>query len=327
MSRQTIRVLVVLSILSIISIVATQIYWLQSAYALREVLTSPAFAAQFPEQYHAIFYQLDSWVLAPLLVILLISFFGYVLYRLLKQKYAMDQQRDFINNMTHEFQTPISILKLAADMLALPRLKEQPERMAKYVKMVQEESQRLQQQVETVLTLARTEQKTFNLRLETIDVHALITTIAERHENYVSLHLSADAAIIQADRLHLTNVLHNLLDNALKYSPTNPHIRFLTRNLDGQLIIMVEDNGIGIAPEHKANIFNEFYRVPSASQYSVKGFGLGLSYVRKIVKAHRWKLDLDSTLGKGSTFSIRISQPASNSSFARVLRKESIGNN
>ncbi|WP_266365035.1 sensor histidine kinase [Tellurirhabdus rosea] len=284
-------------------------------------LYSNYFVVRFPNQRRYLTRQLDGWALLSAIVAIIIGFFGYVLYRMLQQKQVSEMQRDFINNMTHEFQTPISAIKLATDILASPRTYEQPERILKYVKMVQEENQRLQQQVETVLTLARTEKKTFTLKTEPIDVHDLLRSIADRHEGYLTLDLQAQASVLKADRLHLTNVLCNLLDNALKYSPIDPHIRFLTRTIGDQLVIMIEDNGIGIAPEHQEKIFNAFYRVPEGSQHCVKGFGLGLSYVQKIVKAHRWKLDLDSTVGKGSTFIIRVPQTARQPEPHKVLRR------
>ncbi|MFC5408878.1 sensor histidine kinase [Larkinella bovis] len=268
------------------------------------------FVVRFPNQVHYLTQQLDTWILGSMIVLLITSFFVYLFYRMLTQKTRTEDQREFINNMTHELQTPISSIKIAADVLSSPKIMEQPERMLKYVRMVQEETLRLQQQVETVLTVARAEKKgAFNLQPVPIDMHELLYQLAERHGDYLHLELDAHYSVIQADRLHVGNVLGNLVDNALKYSPVNPVIRLMTRNENSQFVLMVQDNGIGIAPEHQPHIFNAYYRAPGANHHSVKGFGLGLSYVQKIVKAHRWKIALTSALGQGSTFSIRIPQP------------------
>jgi len=286
----------------------------QSADPMLELENQPVsspyyFVVRFPTQDRYISRQLDGWIMASVILLLIICYIGYMLVMMLRQKQTSEMQRDFFNNMTHEFQTPISAIKLAADVLSSPHTTAQPERMVKYVRMVQEEAQRLQQQVETVLTLARSEKSTFGLRYDTLDVHDLIRSVAERHGEYLSLDLQAEASIIRADRLHLTNVLSNLVDNALKYSPNDPSIRISSRTENNHLLLFIQDNGIGIAPEHQRRIFEPFYRVPENNSASVKGFGLGLSYVRKIIKAHHWKLSLKSAVGKGTEFCINIPQP------------------
>ncbi|WP_423346105.1 sensor histidine kinase [Larkinella sp. VNQ87] len=267
------------------------------------------FVVHFPRQVQYLTHQLDNWILASVIVLLITGFFIYLFYRMLTQNSHSDEQREFFNNMTHELQTPITSIKLAADVLSSPKIMEQPERMLKYVRMVQEETTRLQQQVETVLTVARSEKKGgFKLHPVPIDLHEMLYHLAERHGDYLHLQLEADSPIILADRLHLGNVIGNLVDNAVKYTPENPFIQLITRTFNGQLIVTVQDNGIGIAPEHQPYVFNAYYRAPGVNTHSVKGFGLGLSYVQKIVKAHHWKLSLSSTLGQGSAFSIRIPQ-------------------
>ncbi|GAB3330570.1 HAMP domain-containing sensor histidine kinase [Larkinella ripae] len=276
------------------------------------------FVVRFPNQVHYLTQQLDNWILASVLVLLITSFFIYLFYRMLSQKNRTEEQREFINNMTHELQTPITSIKIAADVLSTPKIMEQPERMLKYVRMVQEETLRLQQQVETVLTVARSEKKGgFKLHEVSIDLHEVLYNLAERHGDYLHLELDAHFPMVQADRLHLVNIIGNLVDNAVKYTPTNPFIQLITRNENDQLVFIVQDNGIGIAPEHQQHIFNAYYRAPGVNAHSVKGFGLGLSYVQKIVKAHRWKLSVSSALGQGSSFSIRIPQPT-----VQPLRKE-----
>ena len=280
------------------------------------------FVVRFPNQDRYLTQQMNGWSLASAVILLIIVFFGYLLYAALTQKQHSELQRDFINNMTHEFQTPIAAIKLATDILSSPKVLDQPQRMMKYVRMVQEETQRLQQQVETVLTIARTEKRTFVLNPEKVDVHERAYSLAERHGSYLSLDLRAQLSVVQADRLHLTNVLSNLLDNAVKYSPVDPHIHLLSYNENNALIVAVKDNGIGIAPEHQAQVFQSFFRAPGVNAHNVKGFGLGLNYVQKIVKAHRWKLELESTLGQGSSFMIRISQNPNGRPKRRIFPKQ-----
>lgn len=267
------------------------------------------FIVRFPNQVQYLRQQLDNWILVSITVLLFTLLFMYLFYQLIRQKSRTEAQRDFINNMTHELQTPIASIKVAADVLASPKIMEQPERMRKYVRMVQEETMRLQQQVETVLTVARSENNDgFKLQLIPIDIHELLFHLAERHGDYLHLELDAQHSVIRADQMHLINVMGNLVDNAVKYSPNNPVIRLMTHNENGQLVVIVQDNGIGIAPEHQSRVFTAYYRAPGANAASVKGFGLGLSYVQKIVKAHHWKITLTSAPGQGSTFCIRIPQ-------------------
>lgn len=315
---------------------AGQIIYANSSHRSTEIsspttlpsLSSPYyFVVRFPNQVQYLTQQLDNWILASLLVLGIVSFFLYLFYRMLTQKSHTEDQREFINNMTHELQTPITSIKIAADVLSSPKIIEQPERMLKYVRMVQEETLRLQQQVETVLTVARSHDKgVFKLHLVPIDMHQLLYHLAERHGDYLHLELDAHYPVIQADRMHLTNLLGNLVDNAVKYTPKDPFIRLITRNENGQFVIIVQDNGIGIAPEHQPHIFNAYYRAPGSNNHSVKGFGLGLSYVQKIVKAHRWKLSLTSALGHGSSFCIRIPQPTAQAlhNSQRSIRKQEL---
>ena len=266
------------------------------------------FVVHFPSQVHYLTQRMDYQILLSVIVLLLTTFFVHLFYGLFKQKSRTEEQREFMSNMTHELQTPIASIKLAADILLSPKIIEQPERMRKYVRMVQEETMRLQQQIETVLTVARENKDGFKLHPICIDMHELVFHLAERHGDYLHLELDAQHPVIQADRMHLINVIGNLVDNAVKYTPKNPVIRLMTHNENGQLVVTVQDNGIGIAPEHQPHIFDAYYRAPGANAQSVKGFGLGLSYVQKIVKAHHWKITLNSALGQGSSFCIRIPQ-------------------
>ena len=264
------------------------------------------FGVRFPSQNISVISDLSGWIGSSLLVLLAVSFFGYALFVILRQRQLTEVQRDFINNMTHELQTPIATIRIAADVLNTPAIKDQPERLKKYTSIVKEEALRLQNQVETVLNMAKAEKNSLPLTIEWLDVHQIISSLANKYEINLTLHLNASEPYIHADRLHLSNAISNLIDNAFKYTPQNPDIHLETVTQNGNLIIIVRDNGIGIAPEHHRKVFDKFYRVSTGNIHNVKGFGIGLSYVQQIVKAHQWKLDLKSELGKGSEFKIKI---------------------
>ncbi|TAF97943.1 MAG: sensor histidine kinase [Cytophagia bacterium] len=266
------------------------------------------FGIRFPNHGMAIVNDLRGWIGSSLLVLVAIGFFAYALFVILRQKQLTEIQRDFINNMTHELQTPISTIRIAADVLSTNAITTQPERLKKYVKIVQEETTRLQNQVETVLNMAKAEKNKLELNIEWLDVHQVVDSIAERYGSNLTLHLNAPEPYLHADRAHLTNAITNLLDNAFKYSPQSPAVHLTTVAQAQKLTLTVRDNGIGIAPEHQQNVFKNFYRVPTGNLHNVKGFGIGLSYVRQIAKAHGWKLELESEVGKGSAFKITINQ-------------------
>lgn len=216
--------------------------------------------------------------------------------------------KEVLDTIVHEFQTPISAIKMAADILATPFGKSSPERMDKYVHIIQEETERLQLQVDVMLSLARADRNRLTLTLDAIDLHSLIHSISERHGSYLTINLQATQHLLMADRLHLTNVLHNLLDNAIKYSPGEPELRIHTESDATGLMVSVIDRGVGIPRHLQQKIFKPFFRVGEHHQVSVKGFGLGLSYVQRIIEAHNWRLELISEVGEGSEFKIRFPQ-------------------
>lgn len=213
---------------------------------------------------------------------------------------------DVLNSLVHEFQTPITAIRMSADVLDSPIARNQPERTEKYVRIIREETERLQHQVETMLTLARADRNTLVLNQEPIRLHSLLRAIAERHGDYLRLDLPGPDVHLLADRLHLTNVLHNLLDNAVKYSAGQPDITLYAELDTDGLLISVRDRGVGIPKKHLSRIFQPFYRVHDHQQPSVKGFGLGLSYVHRIIVAHNWRINVKSEIGEGSEFRIRI---------------------
>ncbi|MVM41378.1 sensor histidine kinase [Spirosoma sp. HMF3257] len=240
------------------------------------------------------------------LVLLAQVLMGYLVWWLLRRQQRSVVQTEVLHSIVHEFQSPITAIRMAADILDSPIARNQPERTEKYVRIIREETERLQHQVETMLTLARADRNTLILNPEPIQVHQLLRSVAERHGDYLTLNLPGNDTHILADRLHLTNVLYNLLDNAVKYSSDKPQITLLTKaNTDG-LTITIRDRGVGIPPKLVAQIFQPFFRVHDRNQPSVKGFGLGLSYVQRIIHSHNWTIWVKSEVGKGSEFMIQV---------------------
>lgn len=235
---------------------------------------------------------------------------GYFVWRNAFEHSTPYIHKEVLDTIVHEFQTPISAIKMSADILATPFGKSSSERIDKYVQIIQEETDRLQLQVDVMLSLARADRDRLTLTLDVIDLHTLIRSISERHGTYLKLCLQAKEALLMADRLHLTNVLHNLLDNAIKYSPGEPELTIHTELTALGLTVAVTDRGVGIPKHLHQKVFKPFFRVNDTNQTNVKGFGLGLSYVRRIVDAHQWQLELVSEVGEGSEFRIRFPQSA-----------------
>jgi two-component system phosphate regulon sensor histidine kinase PhoR len=217
--------------------------------------------------------------------------------------------------MTHEFKTPISTINISTDVfIQNEKVKEDP-RLSRYAGIIKEQVLRLNTQVEKVLQLAKIERDNIELNVEEIDLADLIQSISPSIELKINdkqgtlhLDLAAKNALVRADRLHLTNILHNLVDNGVKYSKDKPEIRIGLRNEGHNLVLSVQDNGIGIPKEHQKRVFDKFYRVPTGNVHNVKGFGLGLFYVKTMCKEHHWKLDLQSEPGKGTRIEIAMPQ-------------------
>lgn len=248
---------------------------------------------------------LQTWLLLLVIALPSQALFCYILWRLLRRRNGTLIKTDVLHSVVHEFQTPIAAIRMAVDIIDSPVARNQPDRTDKYLRIIREETERLQHQVETMLTLARADRNTLMLNVEPVSVCSLLNAIAERHANYLTLSLHTDARLL-ADRLHLTNVLHNLVDNAVKYSDDPPQVTLHTAMKGNELALTVSDQGIGIPAQHLKQIFQPFYRIHDRHQPSIKGFGLGLSYVQRIVMAHNWRIDVTSEPGEGSSFTIYI---------------------
>lgn len=249
-----------------------------------------------------------TWLLA-LVAAVAVVFFVYAIWVILSQRRYSEMQRDFINNMTHEFKTPLTSIQLSSDYLVSQPIIQGDERLRRYTELIRSQYQRLNGQVEKLLNIARLESGEFKLKRETIDLHALLEETLESkaaeagiegrvfHRDFQARH-----HLVEGDRSHLTSVVNNLIDNAVKYSPQELPIDIRTRYADGRIRVDIVDRGVGIAPVHQKHLFKKFYRVPSGNIHNIKGFGLGLHYVRKILQLHRGSIGVDSALGMGSTF-------------------------
>jgi two-component system phosphate regulon sensor histidine kinase PhoR len=266
------------------------------------------FGVRFPTQETYLAGTVNGAVWSSLLVLVAVCFFAYALFVILRQKHLSEVQRNFVNNMTHELQTPISTIRIASDVLNTEVILNQPERYKRYVSIVREEITRLQSQVEMVLTMAKAESNHLKLHQERVDVHVLIESVLNRYEGIVECQFDATEHFIQADAFHFRNMISNLVDNAVKYSQNSPQVLVKTFNKRRGLVIVVADKGVGIAPEYQKKIFNKFFRVPAGDVHDVKGSGIGLSYVKQIILTHRWHLNLESKVGIGSKFIITIPQ-------------------
>jgi two-component system phosphate regulon sensor histidine kinase PhoR len=269
------------------------------------------FGVQFSSIQANLISQMGIWGFSSIVLVVVIFFFVYTLFVILRQKRLSEIQKDFINNMTHEFKTPLSTIAISSEVLKNPEITHSPERLLNYATIIQTESHRLKQHVERVLQMAKLEKSDVGLKKEKLDLHELIheavqnSALAIQEKNgTVDLQLKASAHWINADKLHFTNVLFNLIDNAIKYNKNNPLLKIVTGNHGKHIFVEVHDNGIGIDTENLKKIFHQFYRVPTGNLHDVKGFGLGLNYVKLITEAHRGKISVLSKPGEGSNFKI-----------------------
>lgn len=253
----------------------------------------------------------SPWIYFAIIVAVLLIFFAYSIRVIIKQKKFTEVRTDFINNMTHELKTPISTIALSSEMLMNADFSIDMERWKKYSEIIFKENKRLEQQVERVLNMAKLDRNDLELQLEDINVHEVIVEITEDFKynqtlkgGDIILELNADDIVVKADRVHFTNIIINLLDNAVKYSNEIPRIIVGTRNKDSGIEISVQDEGIGIAKDHLNQVFEQFYRVSTGNLHNVKGFGLGLYYVQLIINKHGGKVKVQSKIDKGSTFYI-----------------------
>ena len=257
--------------------------------------------------------EVSTWAFSAIISFIVFLFFTYAVYLIIRQKRLSEMKTDFINNMTHELRTPISTISLSSEILLSDKIKDQPVRLKNYAKLIYNENQRLKLQVDKVLQLATLDKKGVDINYQRLDLHQIIknavesiTLVRESDEISIRLNLNATNPVMSGDPVHISNVIHNLLDNACKYSQDHTEIEITTSNIPDHLIIEVKDNGIGIPKKSLEYIFDKFYRVPTGNLHDVKGFGLGLFYVNQIVIAHKGKITVKSIEGKGTVFKLRL---------------------
>jgi two-component system phosphate regulon sensor histidine kinase PhoR len=270
------------------------------------------FIVHFPTKKNYMIGQMGFWGASSILLMFVVIFFAYAVFVILKQKRLSEIQTDFINNMTHEFKTPLSTIAISTDALLQPNIINNPERLTTYATIIQDEANRLKNQVERVLQMAKLEKQQIKLNKELFDMHYLIRQSVDNMKltiynknGQVQLKLNANPSELLIDKLHLTNIIYNLIDNALKYNDKEtPEITIETRNVKKGMEIEVSDNGIGIPADLQQHVFDKFYRVQTGNVHDVKGFGLGLNYVKIIVETHKGTVRLTSELQQGTKFII-----------------------
>jgi two-component system phosphate regulon sensor histidine kinase PhoR len=268
----------------------------------------------FPDKNSAILQNLFATMASSVgLLLVLIFIFAYTIYAIIKQKKLSEMKTDFINNMTHEFKTPVATIMIASEALKDPEVVSDQSRIGRLAGIIYDENVRLGNHIERVLNVARLEKKELKLELNPVDLNDLVSAVVDsmdlqlkKKDAEVVLNLAANPAIIMGDELHLSNVIYNLIDNANKYSVNPPRISISTRNTTKQICLIITDEGIGLTKDQAKRIFDQFYRVPTGNLHDVKGFGLGLNYVQDIVTKMGGNIKVHSEKDKGTTFEITL---------------------
>ncbi len=267
-------------------------------------------SAFFPDKGSVI---LNQMIILPVmsglfLMVLVFSFF-FTIYFIIKQKKLTDMKTDFVNNLTHEFKTPISTISVTSEILSKEQVIHSPEKVSKYARIIYDENLRLKNMVERVLQIAVISKDDYELKLKEVDLHEIIRESVGNYQLQVTqrngdilTRLKAHQPSIYADREQLLNIMNNLLDNASKYSTESPHITLTTLNQNGKIQISVEDRGVGISKDNQDAVFKKFHRLQRGDIHDVKGFGIGLFYVKTLTEKMGGKIDLKSELNKGSNF-------------------------
>lgn len=280
-----------------------------------DMFSSPDYLmVYFPKEKRFLITQLwGTLSISIVFIIIIILSFAYTVITILKQKKISELKNDFINNMTHEFKTPISTISLACEALSDKDIIKSEGLYDSYINVINEENKRLGGMAERILQSATLEKGQIILKHEEVNAHEVITESikniqlqVEKKGGKISMDFKATSFILNADKVHFTNVIFNLLDNANKYTPVSPKIKITTENSYSGILISVEDNGTGISKANQKKIFEKLYRVPTGNIHNVKGFGLGLSYVKAILERHGGKITLESEINKGTKFIIYL---------------------
>lgn len=268
----------------------------------------------FPNETSLIFSNLNATMASSAgLLLVLIFIFAYTIYAIIKQKKISEMKTDFINNMTHEFKTPVATIMIASEALKDPEIVEDKSRISRLAGIIYDENVRLGNHIERVLSIARLEKKELKLEQAEVNMNDLVLAVVDsmnlqlqKKSAVVTLELDATQPLLYADELHLSNVIYNLIDNANKYSADAPKITLKTRNSGKNLVLEISDEGIGMTKEQTKRIFDQFYRVPTGNLHDVKGFGLGLNYVQDIIEQMNGSIKVHSEKDKGTAFEITL---------------------
>ena len=290
--------------------------YMVNLYNDRLIPVNTRLSVVFPERKNYILSSMSLLLGGSMLfsLIILISF-SLSIFFIIRQKRASEMKSDFINNMTHEFKTPIATISLAADTISNPKIINDQNRVKHFISMIKKENARMNKQVENILQISSLDKRELEFSFSEVDMHSLVNRSLETIEIQVEgrngnvyFYPGAADPVIYGDREHLTNLIHNLLDNANKYSPGEPEITLSTRNEEGCFVLSVSDKGVGMSKAVQSRIFDRFYRQSGGNVHNVKGFGLGLSYVKAIIDAHDGDIKVFSETGKGTTFDVFLPQ-------------------
>ena len=269
------------------------------------------FGIHFPDRTKFFYSQLSIWYLFTGLLILVVLFFGYTLSVIIRQRQLSEIQKNFINNLTHELKTPISSIAISASVINNENILKNPKRLFEYAKIIQDQNQRLSKNVENVLNLASLEKNRIILNLEKLSLYETLTEITDQFKQtnpgqkaMVTIKQENQNIIILADKFHFSNLAANILENGVKYCEKKPKLTIQVISDRKKIILRFIDNGIGIPKDQRKKIFKKFYRVPTGNVHNVKGFGLGLDYVHKIVVAHKWNIKVEENTEGGSIFTL-----------------------
>jgi two-component system phosphate regulon sensor histidine kinase PhoR len=271
------------------------------------------FAIRFPNETGYLFSSLRFWFVLSIALIIILLVYVYSIFTLLQQKKYSDLQRDFINNMTHEFKTPLSSILIASNYLSRQNPIKQDEKLEKYTHIIIDQSNKLNQHIEKILSVAKSDNAPLVLDKKSLDVLPILEAVIENcklkyPETQIEIKTDLASVTIEADEFHFTNLVYNLLDNAIKYSENKPEISIAVVKAGKYLQFDFTDNGIGMESKNISFVFDKFYRIPSQKSNEVTGFGLGLYYVKEICSLHNWKISVKCNPEKGCTFSLLIPQ-------------------
>jgi two-component system, OmpR family, phosphate regulon sensor histidine kinase PhoR len=269
------------------------------------------FAVRFPDKSSFIYNSLKGWIILCVVMVIVLFIYLYAMYIILQQQKYAALQKDFINNMTHEFKTPLASILIASNFLSKNETVGTDDKLKLYSNIIIEQGKKLDSHLEKILNVAKDDANPLQLNKETVNVPETITKAIDIIKlKYpaatINVNDTAQQKNIQADAFHFSNIIYNFLDNSIKYCDTTPEINVDLKNEGNGLVLKVTDNGIGISPKHLKHVFEKFYRAPESKKLAVNGFGLGLYYVKKICELHGWKLKAESETGKGTVITLAM---------------------